>query len=82
MERASITVKLDKQVKIAFNNICEEIGLNMNSVLNAYILKTIRERGVSFYADDDYHDEDEILKRIEEIESGNAEIVSNGLREI
>ncbi|EHL19688.1 hypothetical protein HMPREF9628_01377 [Peptoanaerobacter stomatis] len=82
MERASITVKLDKQVKIAFNNICEEIGLNMNSVLNAYILKTIRERGVSFYADDDYDDEDEILKRIEEIESGNAEIVSNGLREI
>ncbi|MGP1568883.1 MAG: type II toxin-antitoxin system RelB/DinJ family antitoxin [Peptoanaerobacter stomatis] len=82
MERASITVKLDKQVKIAFNNICEEIGLNMNSVLNAYILKTIRERGVSFYADDDYDDEDEILKRIEEIESGNAEIVSNGLRKI
>lgn len=77
-QRASITVKLDKEIKSKFNNICESIGLNMNSVLNAFILKTIRDKGISFYINEDEATDEEkkIIKMVEK------EIEKNGTIEL
>lgn len=48
MSLASITIKTDAEVKKEFNDICEELGLNMSVALNMFIKKVIREQRIPF----------------------------------
>ena len=48
MSLASITIKTDAEVKKEFNEICEELGLNMSVAINMFMKTVLRERGIPF----------------------------------
>ena len=48
MSLASITIKTDAEVKKEFNDICEELGLNMSVAINMFMKTVLRERGIPF----------------------------------
>lgn len=48
MSLTSITIKTDTEVKKEFNDICEELGLNMSVAINMFMKTVLRERGIPF----------------------------------
>ncbi|WP_300359187.1 type II toxin-antitoxin system RelB/DinJ family antitoxin [Fusobacterium sp.] len=48
MSLASITIKTDAEIKKEFNDICEELGLNMSVAINIFMKTVLRERGIPF----------------------------------
>lgn len=48
MSLASITIKTDSEVKKEFNDICEELGLDMSVAINMFMKTVLRERGIPF----------------------------------
>lgn len=48
MSLATINIKTDSEVKKEFNDICEELGLNMSAAINMFMKTVLRERGIPF----------------------------------
>ena len=48
MSLASITIKTDAEIKKEFNDICEELGLNMSVAINMFMKTVLREKGIPF----------------------------------
>lgn len=75
----TISAKIENNDKNLFESICNSIGLNVSTAINAFVKATIRENGLPFVlkaAEDPYVYSEENLKYlrqgIAQIESGNG----------
>lgn len=48
MESTNLSIRTDKEVKIAAEKIFEELGLNMTTAINIFLRQTIRSNGIPF----------------------------------
>lgn len=83
----TISAKIENTDKNLFESICNSIGLNVSTAINAFVKATIRENGLPFVlkaAEDPYVYSEENLKYlrqgIAQIESGNGK--QHDLKEI
>lgn len=77
----TISAKIDNNDKSSFERICNSMGINISSAINAFIKATIRENGMPFSlkaSDDPYVYSEENLKYLKEsinqIESGKGQL--------
>ncbi len=77
----TISAKIDNNDKISFERICDSMGINISSAINAFVKATIRENGMPFAlkaAEDPYVYSEENMKylreSIKQIEIGNGQI--------
>ena len=47
-EKVTISVRIDKDVKEKFEQICKDIGLNSSDAINIFVRKVIIEKGIPF----------------------------------
>jgi len=77
----TISAKIDNNDKSAFERICDSMGINISSAINAFVKATIRENGMPFAlkaADDPYVYSEENLRYLREsinqIEAGKGQV--------
>ncbi len=69
MTQANINIRIDKNLKEQFDNLCEELGVTMSSLINIFIKRAVREQGLPFALSiRDYNKETQ--KAIEDAEKG------------
>ena len=47
-EKVTISVRMDKNVKIQFEKTCQEIGIKMSDAINIFAREVIREQTIPF----------------------------------
>ena len=65
MTTTTISAKINTIDKNRFEDICESIGLNVSTAINAFVKATIRENGIPFslkVVDDSYIYSEENMK--------------------
>ena len=65
----TISAKIDNNDKSSFERICDSMGINISSAINAFVKATIRENGMPFElkaADDPYVYSKENMKYLRE----------------
>ncbi len=77
----TISAKIDNKDKFSFEKICESMGLNISSAINAFVKATIRENGMPFAlkaSEDPYVYSEQNMKYLKEsinqIESGEGKV--------
>ena len=77
----TISAKIDSNDKSSFERICESMGINISSAINAFVKATIRENGMPFAlkaSEDPYVYSEENMKylrqSIAQIENGNGKV--------
>ena len=77
----TISAKIDSNDKSSFERICESMGINISSAINAFVKATIRENGMPFAlkaSEDPYVYSEEDMKYLREsinqIELGKGQI--------
>lgn len=48
MTAVPITMRADADVKLRFEQICDEIGLSVNAALNIFVKRVVRDRKIPF----------------------------------
>jgi len=48
MPQTSINIRTDEILKKQFNEVCDELGLNLSVAINIFMKTVVRERGISF----------------------------------
>lgn len=83
----TISAKIENNDKSSFERICDSMGINISTAINAFVKATIRENGMPFAlkaTDDPYVYSEENMKYLREsinqIEAGKGQI--HELREI
>jgi DNA-damage-inducible protein J len=77
----TISAKIDSNDKTVFEKICDSMGINISSAINAFVKATIRENGMPFVlkaSEDPYIYSEENMKYLREsinqIETGMGQI--------
>ncbi|MBO5825598.1 MAG: type II toxin-antitoxin system RelB/DinJ family antitoxin [Treponema sp.] len=77
----TISAKIDSNDKTVFERICDSMGINISSAINAFVKATIRENGMPFVlkaSEDPYIYSEENMKYLREsinqIETGMGQI--------
>ena len=77
----TISAKIANEDKISFEQICDSMGINISSAINAFVKATIRENGLPFAlkaSEDPYIYSEEnmkyLRKSIHQIETGKWQI--------
>lgn len=77
----TISAKIDNNDKTVFERICDSMGINISSAINAFVKATIRENGMPFVlkaSEDPYIYSEENMKYLREsinqIETGMGQI--------
>ena len=77
----TISAKIDSNDKTVFERICDSMGINISSAINAFVKATIRENGMPFVlkaSEDPYIYSEENMKYLREsinqIEIGMGQI--------
>ena len=47
-EKVTISVRVDKEVKEQFEQICKSMGLNISDAINIFVRKVVSEEGIPF----------------------------------
>ena len=69
MEQANICIRMDKELKEQFINLCDKLGFTMSTAINIFVKAVVRTKGIPFALSiDDYNEE--TRKTIEDIENG------------
>ena len=55
----TITVRTDKNTKVKFAMLCDELGLNSSTAINIFMRKVINERGIPFEISYSKYDDEE-----------------------
>ena len=86
MDKMNFTFKLDRRLRDAFSDVCNELGISMSAALTAFVKQTIRQQGVSFSLRDENGfspaDAAELSRRAAEIRSGKAMLHRHELIEV
>ena len=80
----NITVVLDREVKERAEKMFEEFGMSLSTAFNIFVRQSLRQRKIPFEIFDPFYSETnqvELIRRIEEIESGSAKLVTRDLIE-
>jgi DNA-damage-inducible protein J len=48
MAQTAMTVRLDNQIKMKFDRLCEEFGMSANTAINVFVKAVIRHGGIPF----------------------------------
>ena len=48
MAQTTINIRMDEELKKSFENVCEELGLNMSTAMTIFAKKMSRERRIPF----------------------------------
>lgn len=48
MSQASLSVRIDSDIKKQFDNFCEEVGMNTSVAINLFIKAVLREKRIPF----------------------------------
>jgi len=81
MAQTAITIRMDNDLKIKFNNLCEELGMSTNTAFNIFARQAVRKRCIPFIIEASSKEEIrtqalEAIERIRQsaIESGVADM--------
>lgn len=83
---ASVTIRMDDKLKKQAEKLFEEMGMNMTTAITIFAKAVVRQGKIPFEiaADPFWSDENqaELRRRIEEIESGTADMVIKTMDEL
>lgn len=48
MAQTTINIRMDEELKKSFENVCDELGLNMSTAMTIFAKKMSRERRIPF----------------------------------
>jgi len=48
MAQAAMTVRMDKDLKFQFEELCDEFGMSINTAINVFVRAVINRRGIPF----------------------------------
>jgi len=86
MAQAMVNIRMDYEVKKNMEQACKELGLSMTAAFTIYAIKVGREKRIPFEVSVDpfYSAENiaELKRRIADLESGTANLVSHDLLEV
>jgi DNA-damage-inducible protein J len=66
MAQTNINIRMDEGLKQDFDQLCNELGLNMTTAFNVFARTVVRKRGIPFEISLDIPN-DETLEAIEEV---------------
>jgi antitoxin component of RelBE/YafQ-DinJ toxin-antitoxin module len=76
-EKANLTIELEKDVRDEFGVLCNQIGIPMDAVLNAFIKQSIRLREMNFSMRDANgflpEEANELKRRLAGVKAGRVE---------
>jgi DNA-damage-inducible protein J len=79
MENATISIRIDKQLKNEFDTICENFGMNISTAITIFAKKVVSERKIPFeITENDEHgfyseqNQAYLRKSIDELERGEV----------
>ena len=83
----TISAKIDSNDKSLFDKICNSMGINISSAINAFVKATIRENGMPFAlkaSEDPYIYSEENMKYLKEsiVQLENGQCHSHELKEV
>ena len=61
MAQVSMTVRMDSQLKKQFNELCNEIGMSVNTAINIFANAVVKTKSIPFKLSA-YPNEDNVLK--------------------
>jgi DNA-damage-inducible protein J len=83
MENATISIRIDKQLKSEFDTICDNFGMNISTAFTIFAKKVVSERRIPFdiTENDEYGFYSEqnmfyLRKSIDELERGDVVVKS------
>ena len=72
--KTNLTIKLDKDIRDEFGELCDKIGISMAAALNAFIRQTIRQQEMSFSLRDENgftpEEAAELKRRLDGVKAG------------
>lgn len=87
MEQTTISLRIDKQLKNEFDNICDNFGMNISTAITIFAKKVVSERRIPFdiTENDDYgfyseQNQSYLKKSIDELERG--EVIVKSIEEL
>lgn len=48
MENTNVTIRMNKDVRVQFESLCENLGMNMSTAFNLFAKQCLREKGIPF----------------------------------
>ena len=80
MAGINVTVSIDEEIKRDFDNLCEDVGINMTVALNMLIKSTLRTRELPFsIADIEIESQNQARKELQEaFRAAQIQSVING----
>lgn len=48
MSQSALTIRLDSDLKMQFDSLCEEFGMSTNTAFNIYVRQVVRNRSIPF----------------------------------
>lgn len=48
MAQVSMTVRMDSQLKKQFAEVCDELGMSVNTAINIFVKAAVRNHGIPF----------------------------------
>jgi len=79
MENATISIRIDKNLKDEFDNICDNFGMNISTAMTIFAKKVVSERKIPFEitenAEHGFYSEQNMFylkKSIQELERGEV----------
>lgn len=48
MAQSALTIRLDSDLKMQFDSLCEEFGMSTNTAFNIYVRQVVRNRSIPF----------------------------------
>ena len=48
MSQSALTIRLDSDLKMHFDSLCEEFGMSTNTAFNIYVRQVVRNRRIPF----------------------------------
>ncbi len=71
MAQATLSIRVDSQLKKDFDYFCQDVGMNMTTALSVFMKQAVRENRIPFEIKGDIPNE-ETVKAIEETEKGTG----------
>ena len=82
MAQTTITARVSKEDKTAFEQFCNEVGLSASSAINLFVKAVLRKGKIPFEISREEEDpfyspefQAELLRRAREMESGKAHVI-------
>lgn len=63
MAAATMTVRLDSQIKKQFDALCQQFGMSSNTAINVFVNQVVRSRSIPFTVTVDTTDKDIVRER-------------------